>query len=375
MRTRLVLAIVMSVVIGSAAAASASLGQGSLAERQIDGFAVRAYSQDYGVTRSEARERLASMDEITDRVMSVVETEGDRVAGWGILHEPEFTGWVLLAGDEPATWVSLQLAESSDDLKIEVGAKHTYSELRAALMNFDEIDHQIASQGLMVTSRGISMRDNSLRIGVASMEEMATAAPAAKGIAAEEFAVARSVEAAGIPLTLVEHPATNSQTVFWGGNTSLCRRPMGQVIVLLDSQLQRVHDQGCLRLAIVRIPEQQESHDRFSVTTTWRRSYPQARPASSMTWLWAIDFGTTTEMLPSTHWLGPITASTSGSTYREPRQRVSTQFGNGLTCSVTSFATSESHLERVAAQCSTSISTVKRTSADLRAIACPCTSQ
>ena len=93
------------------------------------------YARDFGVSEDEALRRFGRDDDLKAMIQEIVTAETGRVAGWGLVHEPEFGGWVYLVGDAEATAFTRRLAAQHSDLFVELGATHTFDELLAALEN------------------------------------------------------------------------------------------------------------------------------------------------------------------------------------------------------------------------------------------------
>lgn len=55
--------------------------------------AVASYASGYGVSHSEALQRLARIDPLQELMESIRDLEAERLAGWGIDHHGRFTAW------------------------------------------------------------------------------------------------------------------------------------------------------------------------------------------------------------------------------------------------------------------------------------------
>jgi hypothetical protein len=102
-------------------------------EIEVDQTREEQYAESFGLPLQEAKRRLKRLEQIQTRIERIVEGEGDRVAGWGVHHEPELHGWVTLAGDEQPTKKTRRIDRRTSDLTVTVGEAHTYDELREAV--------------------------------------------------------------------------------------------------------------------------------------------------------------------------------------------------------------------------------------------------
>ena len=139
--------------------------------------AAASYALDYGVTLAEANRRLDRIDPLHLELESIRSIESDRVAGWGIDHTGGLTGWVLLAGDQPASAAATDIADLHSDVTIRIGAAHTLAELMTAQHTFAGGSGLgpvgSATDGLgtgvdiadVVTFTLLDMSDNALHIG------------------------------------------------------------------------------------------------------------------------------------------------------------------------------------------------------------------
>ena len=144
----------------------------------IAGDAIAAsYALDYGVTLAEATRRLDRIEPLHLLLESIRSTESDRVAGWGIDHTPEFAGWVLLTGNQPASSAAIEIADLHSDIEVRLGAAHTLVALTAAQDAFAAGAHvgPVGSTAdgtggidvaTVVTFTLLDMEDNALHIGI-----------------------------------------------------------------------------------------------------------------------------------------------------------------------------------------------------------------
>ena len=178
----------------------------------------RIYSSDYSVSLDEAIRRLGLIDELTETVERVRSLEEDRIAGWGIVHEPKFGGWILLQGENGPSKASLEIQARSSELYIETGADHTYAELLEVLENRGRVLARLGSEiSNAISSAGISMRDNSIVFGVDRRSEVASSrdlsSAGGRTILAGEMEELLGVKAS----VVLEYGGPRKQTVFKGG--------------------------------------------------------------------------------------------------------------------------------------------------------------
>ena len=111
----------------------------SAEEENLDPLGIKVdaqhYARDFGVSEDEALRRFDRDDELKAMVQEIVAAETGRVAGWELVHDPEFGAWVYLVGDAEPTAFTKQLAAQHSDLFIDLGATHTFDELVTALEN------------------------------------------------------------------------------------------------------------------------------------------------------------------------------------------------------------------------------------------------
>ncbi len=173
------LIVVLALAMVSAATAAASTGaDGVLAgsgrtevnagQGETAGVSLEAehYAIDFGVTTDEAQRRLDRIPELTTIIQETVAAESARVAGWSIVHEPDFGGWVYLVGDAEPTTFTVGLLAQNDDLFVDTGAKHTFAELKAAMSdrsNFEAIPDSMRDR---IAYREIDVHSNSIVVAI-----------------------------------------------------------------------------------------------------------------------------------------------------------------------------------------------------------------
>ena len=100
---RILLAALALAIISAASAAAASPPDINTNTDQSEpgapGLEAEQYALEYGVTGDEAQRRLDRAAALKGVVQEIVAAENGRVAGWGLVHEPEFGGWVYLVGN------------------------------------------------------------------------------------------------------------------------------------------------------------------------------------------------------------------------------------------------------------------------------------
>ena len=173
------LIVVLALAMISAATAAASTGaDGVLADSgrtdvntgqgETAGVSLEAehYAIDFGVTTDEAQRRLERIPELKGVIQETVAAESTRVAGWSIVHEPDFGGWVYLVGDAEPTRTTTGLTAKHSDLFVDTGAKHTFAELTAAISdrsNFEAIPDSMRDR---IAYREIDVRSNSIVVAI-----------------------------------------------------------------------------------------------------------------------------------------------------------------------------------------------------------------
>ena len=125
------------------------------------------YAEEFGITLDEARSRLMLQFDLDEPIAEIVRLEGGRVAGWGIDHEPEYTGYVILKGDEPVRPETAAILAEVPFLEVRLGVDHTVDELLAAIRQLP------AEVRAAVTFTDIDVEANAVSIG-APDEETAT---------------------------------------------------------------------------------------------------------------------------------------------------------------------------------------------------------
>ncbi|MYH87538.1 MAG: hypothetical protein F4125_02760 [Acidimicrobiaceae bacterium] len=130
------------------------------------GFDAEHYALDYGVTGDEARRRLARIPELKSIIQEIVAAEVGRVAGRGIVHEPNFGGWVYLVGDDPPTRATRDLLALHEDVFVDTGATHTLAELQAAVSDRSSFEAVPDSMRDRVAYTEIDVRSNSIVVAI-----------------------------------------------------------------------------------------------------------------------------------------------------------------------------------------------------------------
>ena len=143
--------------------ANANTGQ---AETVVVGFEAEQYAIDFGVTTVEALRRLDRIPELKKIIQEAVAAESGRAAGWGIVHEPRFGGWVYLVGDTEPTQATKDLVARHSDLYADTGATHTFAELKAAMSNRSNFEAIPASIRDRIAYREIDVRSNSIVVAI-----------------------------------------------------------------------------------------------------------------------------------------------------------------------------------------------------------------
>ncbi|MCQ3807750.1 MAG: hypothetical protein OXB92_11400 [Acidimicrobiaceae bacterium] len=143
--------------------ANANTGQ---AETVFVGFEAEQYAIDFGVTTVEALRRLDRIPELKKIIQEAVAAESGRAAGWGIVHEPRFGGWVYLVGDTEPTQATKDLVARHSDLYADTGATHTFAELKAAMSNRSNFEAIPASIRDRIAYREIDVRSNSIVVAI-----------------------------------------------------------------------------------------------------------------------------------------------------------------------------------------------------------------
>lgn len=132
-------------------------------------FVVSSYALDYSVSLDEAKRRLDRNQPLQEILASIRELEGNRLAGWGIDHGPNFGGWVWLTGDTAPGGEAACIAAAHADVVIRTGADYSLAELLAAqqrLFRNDTTGYPEPSVAPMVTFTSIDMAANAVGIGI-----------------------------------------------------------------------------------------------------------------------------------------------------------------------------------------------------------------
>jgi len=99
-------------------------------------YAVDAYVQRHGVTSEEARWRLHREVDLSLAIDKIVEMEGEKIAGWGIDHEPEYKGWISLVHGSLLSEVSQTILDSNVDIDVSADAQYSLVQLEHARQRY-----------------------------------------------------------------------------------------------------------------------------------------------------------------------------------------------------------------------------------------------
>ena len=170
---------VLALAIISAATAAAATGADEIltdseqtnvntgqAKTAVVGLEAEHYAIDFGVTTEEALRRLDRIPELKKIIQETVAAETGRVAGWGIMHEPNFGGWVYLVGDAKPTQTTNGLLARHSDLFVDTGATLTFAELDAAMSNRSNFEAIPDSMRDRIAYREIDVRSNSIVVAI-----------------------------------------------------------------------------------------------------------------------------------------------------------------------------------------------------------------
>ena len=130
------------------------------------GLEAEHYAFDYGVTNDEALRRLGRIATLKGIVQEIVTTESGRVAGWSIVHEPEFGGWVYLVGNAKPTRTTRDLLTLHSDVFVDIGATHTFAELQAARSDQSAYAAIPVSMRDRIAYTDIDLRANSIVVAI-----------------------------------------------------------------------------------------------------------------------------------------------------------------------------------------------------------------
>jgi len=178
MRVRAILAVLATIVIlATATTAGAQESEpdrsgpdaADLAGMTEEGTPVEAeyYASRFSIPIDEALKRIDRMDELEALLEPLAKAEADRLAGWGITHEPEFGAWILLTGDHPARSETIRLVDGEIDVQLEYGAEFTRAEL-VELVSRLEFSPELGAE---VASTGLDLRTNQIIVEVAPPEQ------------------------------------------------------------------------------------------------------------------------------------------------------------------------------------------------------------
>ncbi len=173
------LIVVLALAIISAATAAAATGADDIltdsgqtnaytgqAETALVGFEAEQYAINFGVSTDEALRRLDRIPELKRIIQETVAAESGRVAGWGIVHEPNFGGWVYLVGDAEPTQTTNDLVARHSDLYVDTGATYTFIELNEAMSNRSNFEAIPESMRNRIAYREIDVRSNSIVVAI-----------------------------------------------------------------------------------------------------------------------------------------------------------------------------------------------------------------
>lgn len=96
------------------------------------------YSQTFGVSLREARQRIERIPQLELILEHLRNDEAPRVASWGISHTGSLTAWLQLTGSSPPSDAAQIIADQNHDLEITTGAQHSHATLQAARDRFDD---------------------------------------------------------------------------------------------------------------------------------------------------------------------------------------------------------------------------------------------
>ncbi len=130
------------------------------------------YVEQYGVTLSQARARLARIPQLQELLDEILDIELQRLAGLAIDHYDKFGAWVWLTGNDAPHQGTIEIAAANPDLEIRLGADHTYFELRDAqdiifdIAGISGITHEPGGLDWLIHFVDVDMRANSIEVGI-----------------------------------------------------------------------------------------------------------------------------------------------------------------------------------------------------------------
>ena len=127
---------------------------------------VEHYSMDFGVSITEAENRLERVVQLKELLLEIIRAEDGRVAAWGIVHEPKFGGWVYLVGDDEPTAPTASVQRVNDDIFVDLGAEYTLVELEAAMSDPSNYRSLPESMRGRIAYRDIDLEANSLLVAI-----------------------------------------------------------------------------------------------------------------------------------------------------------------------------------------------------------------
>jgi hypothetical protein len=129
-------------------------------------FYFESYAKEYSVSMKEAERRSVRSDELKALLLKIVAAEDGRIAGWGLVHEPQFGGWVYLAGDAPPTAATAAIQRQNADVYIQLGADYTLAELKDAMKQRSTWEAIPESMRDRLAWTDIDVRANSLVVAI-----------------------------------------------------------------------------------------------------------------------------------------------------------------------------------------------------------------
>jgi len=127
---------------------------------------IASYSTDYGVSADEATRRLKRSDQLVPLLERLAGIESDRMAGWSIVHEPDFGAKLFLVGDSAPRRLTSRIVNRHPDIYLEFGASHTLEELEAAIDSRDVMGSLPGDLYKYISFTDIDIETNSIVIGI-----------------------------------------------------------------------------------------------------------------------------------------------------------------------------------------------------------------
>ena len=178
--------------------------------------------EQYGVTRPQARLRLARIPALQALLDEILAIETGRIAGMAVDHYGTFGAWVWLKGDDAPKARTAELVVANDDLELRTGAAHTYFELRDAtdeisdILDIGPMAHDPDRLDWLVHFVDVDMRANRVEIGVDPGHEtrilrVPVDADRARATDQEVRAAIRAIEEAVESLVSVPYTVTDAR--------------------------------------------------------------------------------------------------------------------------------------------------------------------